>query len=87
MWTLQLLLKVTPRSHNRDPQFQLLLEEWNPVQKKPQQILVFCMFGALCAAGPAGALSMPQSYIKETEHIRSVIFTEKFILLNDLVQL
>jgi hypothetical protein len=43
--------------------------------------------GPLCTAGSAGALSMPQSYIKETEHITSVIFKKQFILLNDCVQL
>lgn len=33
-----IISNVTPRSHNRDPDYCFLSEEWNPVQKKPQQI-------------------------------------------------
>lgn len=37
--------EVAPISHNRDPEYCFLPEEWNPVQKNPKQILVFSKFG------------------------------------------
>jgi hypothetical protein len=47
------ITEVTPRSHNMDPEYCLLSEERNPVRETPQQILVFCTFGASHATGPA----------------------------------
>jgi hypothetical protein len=37
--------EVTSISHGRDPEYYLLSEEWNPVQKTPKQILLSCKFG------------------------------------------
>jgi len=37
--------KVTPISHNRDPEYRLLSEERNPFQKNPQRILAFFTSG------------------------------------------
>jgi hypothetical protein len=39
-----IISNITPRTHNRDADYCFLSEEWNPVQKKPQQILVLCTF-------------------------------------------
>jgi hypothetical protein len=36
-----IISEVTPTSHNRDLEKCLLSEEWNPVSKNWQQILVF----------------------------------------------
>jgi len=46
----------TPIYHNRDAEYCLVPEEWNPVQKNPKQILVFSKFG-----GPL-ALWDPKGY-------------------------
>jgi len=35
----------SPRPHNRDPEFCLLSEEWDPAQKNSQQILAFSALG------------------------------------------
>lgn len=35
--------EISPRSHNRDPEYCLLSEERNPFQRNPRQILVFCL--------------------------------------------
>ena len=34
----------SPRSRNSDPGYCILSEEWNPVRKTPQTILVCCRF-------------------------------------------
>jgi len=39
--------EATPRSHNRDPEYCVLSEEWNPFRNNPQQILELSMFGSL----------------------------------------
>ena len=39
---LQLLAKVTPKSHNGDPEHCRLSEERTPAWNNPQQILGFC---------------------------------------------
>ena len=39
-----LISRVTPRSHNQDPEYCLLSEEHNPVLRNPQQTLLFCTF-------------------------------------------
>jgi hypothetical protein len=48
----------TPRSNlgYRNPEYCRLSEELNPVRKNPQQILVFCSFGAI-GHGVGGGLS------------------------------
>jgi len=38
-----LISRVTPRSHNQDPEYSLLTEQ-NPVLRNPQQTLLFCTF-------------------------------------------
>jgi hypothetical protein len=54
--------KITPRSHNRDPnsEYHLLSEEQNPVQKDPHHTLMFSVqkdpqlhFNVLCVYPPA----------------------------------
>lgn len=58
-------MKVTPRSHNKDPEYCLLSQERNQFKKKPQQILVFCTLVGppdplgRRAAGSARALTTP----------------------------
>jgi hypothetical protein len=37
--------RVTPRSRKRGPEYCLPAEHLNPVQKNPQEILVFCTLG------------------------------------------
>jgi hypothetical protein len=38
-----IISEITPRSHNRDPQYYRMSKEKNLIQKNLQQILVFCM--------------------------------------------
>jgi hypothetical protein len=40
-----IISEVTPSNHNSDPEHYLLLHKRNPVQKKPQQILILTTFG------------------------------------------
>jgi len=45
--------KVTARSHNKNPQYCFVPEEWNLVQNNSQQILVFCRYVACPTNGSA----------------------------------
>jgi hypothetical protein len=63
-------VKLLPDRVKRDLEYCLLSEERNPVQRKPQQVLLICTFGGppdqrgSRAAGSAGALptTMPQTF-------------------------
>ena len=63
--------KVTPRSHNRDPEYCLLSEERDPVQKNPQRILAFFTFG-----GHGDSMGLPMF-----QFCTSLIYTNIKILL------
>ena len=45
--------KVNARSHNKNPQYCLVPEEWNIVWNNSQQILVFCTYRACPTNGSA----------------------------------
>jgi hypothetical protein len=44
--------EVTPRSHNKDPEYCLLSEECNEGRRNPKQILALCLWAPPEPQGP-----------------------------------
>ena len=63
--------RVTPRSRNRDPEYCLLSEEWDPFQKNLQRILAFFTFG-----GHGDSMGLPMF-----QFCRSLVYTSIKMLL------